>query len=369
MIEDERKSDSRRLRRILDAMADPVIVVQPDYRVEFVNRRARELFPRAAASGLLCHQFSHHSDVPCDGAEHPCPMRAARDSGATVKVVHEHFDEQGRPRFVEITASPLRGDQGDFEGIVESQREVTARIQAERRLAEYAVELQKSNGLKDLFIDIMRHDLMSPMTGIITAALCALDGDLAAPLREDLQEIARQTRKVIELIQNASVLAHLESRAELPFTDADLLQLAEAAVREQRGAAAERGMRIVLRGAGPALARVNPLVGDAFSNLISNAVKYGTAGSQIDVSVEAAAKGWKVSVADRGAGVPGKDKQAIFTRFTRRAKEGVKGTGLGLSIVRAIAEAHGGRAWVEDNPAGGSIFLIELPQALPRPRA
>ncbi|RPI05842.1 MAG: sensor histidine kinase, partial [Zetaproteobacteria bacterium] len=176
------------------------------------------------------------------------------------------------------------------------------------------------------------------------------------------QEIAKQTRKIVDLIQNASVLAHLESGGELPFRDADLLQLAGAAVQEQLGAAAERGMELELRGAGPAIARVNPLIGDAFANLISNAVKYGAEGTRIVVAVEPAAESWRIAVADRGPGVPDKDKQAIFTRFTRRAKEGVKGTGLGLSIVCKIVVAHGGRAWVEDNPGGGSVFIIELPR-------
>ena len=362
MTGSEREHDIRRLRGIIDAMADPVVVVKPDYRVELVNRRARELFPQAERVEMLCYELSHHGGEPCAGAEHPCPMREARDTGKTAKVIHEHYDEQGCARFVEITASPLKNSQGAFAGVVESQREVTARILAERKLAKYAAELKDSNSLKDLFIDIMRHDLMNPVTGIITTALCALEGDPPAPLKDDLQEIARQTRKIIDLIQNASVLAHLEGGGELPFSDADLGRFAETAIREQRGAAQERDMRIELRGVSRAPARVNPLIGDVFANLISNAAKYGAEGTGIVVRLEPAGAAWRISVADRGPGVPDGDKQAIFTRFTRRAKEGVKGTGLGLSIVRKIVAAHGGRAWVEDNPGGGSVFIVELPR-------
>lgn len=362
MAEYERDDDARHLWEIIDAIADPVVVIEPDYRVEVVNRRARELYPQAGKSGMLCHQLSHHSADPCGGADHPCPMREARETGGTVKVIHEHYDEQGRPRFVEITASPLGDEAGAFRGIVESQRDVTARILAERELAGHAAALRNTNDLKDLFIDIMRHDLMNPITGIITTALCALRGDLAAPLREDLQEIAKQTRKVVDLIQNASVLARLESGVGLPSRELDLAQLAAAAILGQREAAEERGMKIELSGADPAPASVNPLLADVFSNLISNAVKYGDAGSRVAVVIAPAGRGWVVSVADRGAGVPDGDKQAIFTRFTRRAKEGVKGTGLGLSIVQKIVAAHGGRVRVEDNPGGGSVFVVELPQ-------
>lgn len=343
-------------------MTDPVVVVKPDYRVELVNRQARELFPQAVESGMLCHQLSHRSGDPCGGTGHPCPMREARDTGEPVKVVHEHYDEQGRPRFVEITASPLSGDGGVFEGIVESQRDITVRVMAERRLADSAAALKESNELKDLFIDIMRHDLMNPVTGILTTALCALRSEPGVPLADDLQEIARQTRKIVDLVQNASVLAHLESGGELPFRSEDLVQLAEAAIREQGEAAAARGMEIELRAEGPTPARVNPLIGDAFSNLISNAVKYGARGSRITVRLEPGDAAWRFSVTDRGAGVPDPDKEAIFTRFTRREKKGVKGIGLGLSIVRKIVAAHGGRSWAEDNPEGGCVFVVEVPR-------
>ncbi len=53
----------------------------------------------------------------------------------------------------------------------------------------------------------------------------------------------------------------------------------------------------------------------------------------------------------------------IFNRFERlesHAKEGIEGSGLGLAVVKALANLHGGRAWVEDNPANGAIFKVEL---------
>ncbi|MBI5253168.1 MAG: HAMP domain-containing histidine kinase [Euryarchaeota archaeon] len=55
-------------------------------------------------------------------------------------------------------------------------------------------------------------------------------------------------------------------------------------------------------------------------------------------------------------------KQKIFDRFARIEKGGVKGTGLGLAIVKRIVDLHQGRAWVEDNPEGGSVFYVELPK-------
>ncbi len=355
------------LRSVIDAMDDPVTVVRPDYEVVLVNARARDLFPGAVegGQGARCYQVSHHGDEPCSGREHPCPMRSVRQSGRPVKVIHEHFGEGNEKRFVEITAAPLRDKNGAFAGIVESQRDVTEKMLAEQKLREYAGDLEHSNSLKDLFIDIMRHDLMNPAFFILTATGSALKKSLDPQLQEDLQDIRRMTRKIVDLIQNASTLAQLEGGRALDFSEMDLQALMEAAVMEQTGAAGERRMRIDLRSGGPCPAEANPLLGDVFSNLISNAVKYGTEGTDITVDIQKQDEGWKITVADRGEGVPEADKDGIFTRFTRRAKEGVKGTGLGLSIVRKIVEAHRGRVWVEDNPGGGSVFVVTLPQRSP----
>jgi signal transduction histidine kinase len=72
---------------------------------------------------------------------------------------------------------------------------------------------------------------------------------------------------------------------------------------------------------------------------------------------------WRVSFADSGEGIAYADRERVFTRFERAAKEGVKGTGLGLAIARRIVELHGGRIWIEDNPRGGAVFCVVLPKA------
>jgi signal transduction histidine kinase len=70
-----------------------------------------------------------------------------------------------------------------------------------------------------------------------------------------------------------------------------------------------------------------------------------------------------VTVADCGAGIPDADKEKIFEKFhqvKRDKKIAGQGVGLGLAISRTIVEAHHGAIWVEDNPGGGSRFLLLL---------
>ena len=106
----------------------------------------------------------------------------------------------------------------------------------------------------------------------------------------------------------------------------------------------------------------------AVSNLIDNAIKYS--GKNVNVTVEISKMDHKyaaVRVKDKGAGIPQGELKQIFKRFYRvpgPLARRVQGTGLGLYIVRAVAKAHGGRAWAEsEGPGRGSTFVLQLPIA------
>jgi signal transduction histidine kinase len=107
-------------------------------------------------------------------------------------------------------------------------------------------------------------------------------------------------------------------------------------------------------------------LGQAFHNLLDNAVKYSGESRWIGVRLERHGKEIVISIADRGDGISSEEQRKIFDRF-HRAGSGliheVRGSGLGLSIVRHVVEAHGGRITVESAPQRGSVFSIQLPLA------
>ena len=97
---------------------------------------------------------------------------------------------------------------------------------------------------------------------------------------------------------------------------------------------------------------------DALRNLIENAVVHAPAGTEVTVTV---ARAGRIEVADRGSGVPRKDRESIFKRFWRGAGEKKEGAGLGLAIVNEIMRAHRGSVDVADNPGGGALFILSFP--------
>jgi signal transduction histidine kinase len=107
-------------------------------------------------------------------------------------------------------------------------------------------------------------------------------------------------------------------------------------------------------------------------NLLENALRHG-GGAAVRVSVESAEGTARIVVEDEGPGVPEAERERIFEPFYRPSGHDESthgGVGLGLSLVRQIASHHGGRAWVEPRPGGGSRFIAEIAIAAPaaRPR-
>ena len=102
----------------------------------------------------------------------------------------------------------------------------------------------------------------------------------------------------------------------------------------------------------------------AFSNLISNAIKYSPAGSPIEV-VARQEPGWLVvQVRDCGIGIPARDREHLFERYFRGSNAtGIAGTGVGLHLVSMVVALHRGEVFVESLEGVGSRFIVRLPVA------
>jgi signal transduction histidine kinase len=102
----------------------------------------------------------------------------------------------------------------------------------------------------------------------------------------------------------------------------------------------------------------------ALVNLVDNAIKFTPSGGQVDVAVRLENDEIVFSVKDNGVGVPKELHEKIFERFFRGQQKGIEhisGTGLGLSLVKAVAESHHGRVWVDSQLGEGATFFIAVP--------
>lgn len=226
------------------------------------------------------------------------------------------------------------------------------------------LELERSNNLKDLFTDIMRHDLLNPAGAIrgFNEILYSQEND--DEKKKIMEIIGNQSDKLIYMIDSAAQLAKLESSEELKLKEKDLGQLIISVADSFSHELAEKNMTLDMAEGGPYPSRLNEVIEDVFANLISNAIKYSPEGSALKIKILDAGNYWKTEVTDNGDGISDENKPLIFDRFQRADKKGIKGSGLGLAIVKRIVDLHGGSVGVEDNPEGkGSVFWVLLKKA------
>jgi two-component system OmpR family sensor kinase len=216
------------------------------------------------------------------------------------------------------------------------------------RLAEtlnaMLASLERSRDLERRFLADASHELRTPLT--------ALRGNIAYLTRhgataEVLDDLERDAERLARLADDLLALSR-EEAAVAPQDQVRLDLLAEDATRDDDLVDVVAPEPVTVQGDAAALQR-------ALRNLVENAHVYGPAGGRVAVAVEEADGLARLSVTDEGRGLRLEEAKLAFERFWRSSPDR-PGSGLGLAIVRATAERHAGRAYVE-----GARFTIELP--------
>jgi two-component system sensor histidine kinase KdpD len=247
----------------------------------------------------------------------------------------------------------------DQAGIALERAGLAARSEQEK-MATQAERLRSS------LLSSLSHDLRTPLAGIEGAASALRDGAdrLSPEARAELaQTILEEARRMMRLVSNLLEMVRVESGALQVQREWQSVEevIGVALLRLEERLRAHQ-VRTQVPSDLPLVPMDGLLVEQALVNLLENAAKYSPEGSVIDVTAGLDPGEIVIGVADRGPGVPASEEDRIFEKFYRsEAHERVGGAGLGLTIVRAIAQAHGGRVWVESRPGGGAVFRFALP--------
>jgi signal transduction histidine kinase len=114
-----------------------------------------------------------------------------------------------------------------------------------------------------------------------------------------------------------------------------------------------------------------PKIVQVFTNLLSNAIEYSSAGGCVTIRSQRVHEGVRFQVEDQGKGIPPEKQKKLFASFDssgNKKKDGERSIGLGLIISRKIIEAHGGKMFVDSEPGKGSVFGFILPDSCLNPR-
>jgi PAS domain S-box-containing protein len=357
-LENQLRIAKEYLENLVDSSADAILTVDLHGNVAAWNKGAERMFGWKAEE-VIGERLPH---VPSELSHEIGWMIDLVGKGRKLsdyETVRLHKD--GRRINVSTTVSPIRDSNGNIIGASGILRDITRRKKTEEKLMEYARQLEYSNKLKDLFSDILRHDMLNPVSVIDNVS--ELSGNESLDdLRQRLKLANKSAKRLEEMIEKASKFVRLENAVELEFRKGDLNAIFKKVVRSFKPLIEKKGIKLEYRSNGSCMAEVNPVIEEVFANLLSNAVKYSSSGGRVVVDFQNENNHWTVIVADHGIGIPDEHKETIFERFERGERGGIKGMGLGLAIVKRAVELHKGRVWVEDNPGGGSVFYVKIPK-------
>ncbi|MFN2389336.1 MAG: sensor histidine kinase [Actinomycetota bacterium] len=208
----------------------------------------------------------------------------------------------------------------------------------------------------DAFSARVAHDLRNPLATIEGAAvLAAKIAAKESETRDLLDLIQRQVGKANELIRGLLDLARCNGTPRL-----DTVRL-PGLVTE---VAAEHPDVVTEIGDLPQVVTADPLnLRQALANLFQNSIRYGTLEDEpaaVTITGSESDGSWTLAFSDRGPGIVEDEPESLFAPLARGRNAAPGGSGLGLAIVAAVAETHGGRAWYEARPGGGSTFWMSF---------
>jgi PAS domain S-box-containing protein len=323
-------SEKQRMDAMLDSVADGILILSNDHKIERVNPAFVSLY------GLQDDEIvgrQYEDVIVFNRIDHGESLKKAEESGwpltpqATLYVEGEMIRSGETSIPVGITFASLHSAEGNLMNIIASFRDISHFREAEE--------------IKSTFVSVVSHELKTPVA--------LIKGYVGTLRRNDAnwdRDIVQDSLAVIE--DEADRLADLINN----LLDATRLEAGEFAIN-----ASDVDCPIVLVD--------ETRITQVLENLISNAIKYSPEGGEIKVSGEVSAENVIVSVCDEGPGIPIGDVPHIFDRFYRSedAQKNTAGAGLGLYLARAIIEAHGGRIWADPRSNNGARVLFSIPRS------
>jgi signal transduction histidine kinase/CheY-like chemotaxis protein len=376
------------LNLIVTNMGDGLLVVDRDGNSLLSNPATRRMLGLARDEDVPndcageCGFFRPDKTTPLPVTESPTARAIAGENvdGEIIFICHGEHNREGS--WADVTARPLRDEQGTIHGAVAVFRDITGHKRAEeqqqklQRERAARAEAEAANNAKDKFLAMLGHELRTPLTPVLAGVeLLEQQVNGNADLRTTIDIIRRNVEREARLIDDILDLSAIaKGKINLDLGTVDLHLTLQSAVDIFRSEIGAKRLRLHLdlnasehfvRGDDSRLMQV-------FWNVIKNAIKFTAEGGAIHLRSFNENDRVIVEVSDNGIGIEPEFMARIFNSFeqgVRRVEAGRGGLGLGLAISRAIVGAHGGR--IEARSAGrgrGTLVQISL-ETVPTPAA
>ncbi|MBT3233915.1 MAG: HAMP domain-containing histidine kinase [Calditrichaeota bacterium] len=218
------------------------------------------------------------------------------------------------------------------------------------------------------FIAHVSHELRTPVAKLKLFAETLHHDRAVSPEKENeyIETILQESDHLSVLIDNTLNLSRLDAgHLKIKPVKTDLVDLVTGIYKSYKSFLEDDGFELTLNiDDGVSELNADPeAIELAIRNLIDNAIKYSTNIKSIDIEVEQLEAIVRISISDRGMGIPDSKRKSIFRRFYRiklTDREPIPGAGIGLSLVKEVVKRHHGKVWCENRDGGGSRFVLEV---------
>ncbi len=275
--------------------------------------------------------------------------------------------EDDRLKLMEATIAELRKENSKLQ-----QQVLDDAIELQATVDEWTIakdDLERANSVKSAFLASMSHELRTPLNAIINFTKFVAKGSMGPvndEQRETLEEVVDSAKHLLNLINDVLDMSKIEAGSLNLFieTNIDLNPIIKTV--QATGKSLLTGKTVELET--DIAADLPTILGDRqrilqiLLNIMSNACKFTETGA-IRIKVYRAEEEIVFAITDTGPGIAAEDQSQVFEAF-KQTTTGLRqrgGTGLGMPISRSLAQAHGGRLWLESEPGKGSTFYTALP--------
>jgi PAS domain S-box-containing protein len=365
----ERQKAEGRFRSLVEEI--PAIVYSEEFEVggarQYINRQVEVLF------GFTTEECSRanfwKTCVHPDDLERVLAEEArCEETGEPFRMEYRSFTKSGEIKWVrdqcvlvhDAAGKPLFW-QGVSVDITDTKRALELEREATRRL-------RALDRMKNTFLDAVSHELRTPLAAIVGIGLTLEHkaDNLAEEDRSDLYtRLVANARKLDRLLNDLLDLDRLTHGIVAPKRRPTDVAALAARIADDWGLLSGRRPRVVAESVTVSLdsAKVERII----ENLLANAARHTPPDTPVWVRVEVppGGDGVLLAVEDAGTGVPAELRDSVFEPFRQGpdTPAHAPGVGIGLTLVARFAELHGGRAWVQERPGGGSSFRVLIPDA------
>jgi PAS domain S-box-containing protein len=351
---------------ILDTVREPLLVLDPTFRVTHANRAFLRMFRVTAEDTIGEDLFSLGDgqwDIP--------PLRALLHDKLSIEPrlydvdVDHAFPRIGRKIMLLNARLVVHGPNAP-RMILLAIEDVTSRRRAERKVEEQRRELERSNAALEEFASVASHDLQEPLRKILafgerlnTSAGATLDASSRHSLERMLHAAARMRALIHALLAYSQVTTRVRH-----FAPTDLAVVVREVIADLETTVVEANGRVEI-GSLPVVHADAAQMRQLLQNLIGNALKYRHPDRPVVVRIGSAHGDGAlatITITDNGIGFDAEYAEKIFKLYERlHSRSEYDGSGIGLSICRKIVERHGGTIAATGISGEGATFVVTLP--------